>query len=103
MLSGQVPFQSEKKGMTSSHAADIMHKIKEGDFSLDGEAWRGVSEEAKDLVRGTYNETISLSIYIYIVCPSTPKSIGSSYDWILSSHIQKIHLGNLNVCHLNQI
>uniref|UniRef100_A0A672NUV9 non-specific serine/threonine protein kinase n=1 Tax=Sinocyclocheilus grahami TaxID=75366 RepID=A0A672NUV9_SINGR len=52
MLSGQVPFQSEKKGMTSSHAADIMHKIKEGDFSLDGEAWRGVSEEAKDLVRG---------------------------------------------------
>lgn len=38
--------------MTSSHAADIMHKIKEGDFSLDGEAWRGVSEEAKDLVRG---------------------------------------------------
>lgn len=52
MLSGQVPFQSEKKGMTSSHAADIMHKIKEGDFSLDGDAWKGVSEEAKDLVRG---------------------------------------------------
>ncbi|KAK7173945.1 hypothetical protein R3I93_003697 [Phoxinus phoxinus] len=52
MLSGQVPFQSGKKGMTSSHAADIMHKIKEGDFSLDGEAWKGVSEEAKDLVRG---------------------------------------------------
>ncbi|XP_052412923.1 ribosomal protein S6 kinase alpha-5-like isoform X1 [Carassius gibelio] len=56
MLSGQVPFQSEKKGMTSSHAADIMHKIKEGDFSLDGEAWKGVSEEAKDLVRGTFTE-----------------------------------------------
>ncbi|KAI7813558.1 putative ribosomal protein S6 kinase alpha-4 [Triplophysa rosa] len=53
MLSGQVPFQSDQKGMTSSHAADIMHKIKEGDFSLDGEAWKGVSEEAKDLVRGT--------------------------------------------------
>ncbi|XP_057207720.1 ribosomal protein S6 kinase alpha-4-like [Triplophysa rosa] len=52
MLSGQVPFQSDQKGMTSSHAADIMHKIKEGDFSLDGEAWKGVSEEAKDLVRG---------------------------------------------------
>uniref|UniRef100_A0AAY4DQ65 non-specific serine/threonine protein kinase n=1 Tax=Denticeps clupeoides TaxID=299321 RepID=A0AAY4DQ65_9TELE len=27
-------------------------KIKEGDFSLDSEAWRGVSDEAKDLVRG---------------------------------------------------
>ncbi|KAK6477661.1 ribosomal protein S6 kinase alpha-4 [Huso huso] len=52
MLSGQVPFQSKQKGMTSSHAADIMRKIKEGDFSLDGEAWRGVSEEAKELVRG---------------------------------------------------
>ncbi|KAJ8405177.1 hypothetical protein AAFF_G00321680 [Aldrovandia affinis] len=52
MLSGQVPFQSEPKGMTSSRAADIMRKIKEGDFSLDGEAWRGVSEEAKELVRG---------------------------------------------------
>ncbi len=58
MLSGQVPFQSEKKGMTSSHAADIMHKIKEGDFSLDGEAWKGVSQEAKDLVRGTFTERI---------------------------------------------
>ncbi|XP_028838426.1 ribosomal protein S6 kinase alpha-4 isoform X1 [Denticeps clupeoides] len=52
MLSGQVPFQTEKKGLTSSHAADIMQKIKEGDFSLDSEAWRGVSDEAKDLVRG---------------------------------------------------
>ncbi len=60
MLSGQVPFQSEKKGMTSSHAADIMHKIKEGDFSLDGEAWKGVSQEAKDLVRGTFTERINL-------------------------------------------
>lgn len=60
MLSGQVPFQSEKKGMTSSHAADIMHKIKEGDFSLDGEAWKGVSEEAKDLVRGTNTERVNL-------------------------------------------
>uniref|UniRef100_A0AAR2M3U7 non-specific serine/threonine protein kinase n=1 Tax=Pygocentrus nattereri TaxID=42514 RepID=A0AAR2M3U7_PYGNA len=45
-------FNKNKKGMTSSHAADIMHKIKEGDFSLDGDAWKGVSEEAKDLVRG---------------------------------------------------
>uniref|UniRef100_A0A8D3D1F6 non-specific serine/threonine protein kinase n=1 Tax=Scophthalmus maximus TaxID=52904 RepID=A0A8D3D1F6_SCOMX len=27
-------------------------KIKEGDFSLDGEAWKGVSEDAKELVKG---------------------------------------------------
>uniref|UniRef100_A0A6Q2Z7F0 Ribosomal protein S6 kinase n=1 Tax=Esox lucius TaxID=8010 RepID=A0A6Q2Z7F0_ESOLU len=55
MLSGQVPFQSEQQqraGMTSSYAADIMHKIKEGDFSLAGDAWKGVSEEAKELVKG---------------------------------------------------
>ncbi|KAK6305500.1 ribosomal protein S6 kinase alpha-4 [Coregonus clupeaformis] len=55
MLSGQVPFQSKQQqraGMTSSYAADIMHKIKEGDFSLTGEAWKGVSEEAKELVKG---------------------------------------------------
>uniref|UniRef100_A0A8C5ED06 Ribosomal protein S6 kinase n=1 Tax=Gouania willdenowi TaxID=441366 RepID=A0A8C5ED06_GOUWI len=52
MLSGQVPFQSEQRGMTSSYAADIMQKIKEGDFSLDGEAWKGVSEDAKELVKG---------------------------------------------------
>ncbi|XP_061607190.1 ribosomal protein S6 kinase alpha-4 isoform X2 [Phyllopteryx taeniolatus] len=52
MLSGQVPFQSEQAGMTSSYAADIMHKIKEGDFSLDGEPWKGVSEDAKELVKG---------------------------------------------------
>lgn len=66
MLSGQVPFQSEKKGMTSSHAADIMHKIKEGDFSLDGEAWKGVSDEAKDLVRGTKSERIKTCVFIII-------------------------------------
>lgn len=52
MLSGQVPFQSEQRGMTSSYAADIMHKIKEGDFSLDGESWKGVSDDAKELVKG---------------------------------------------------
>uniref|UniRef100_A0A8C7UVD8 Ribosomal protein S6 kinase n=1 Tax=Oncorhynchus mykiss TaxID=8022 RepID=A0A8C7UVD8_ONCMY len=55
MLSGQVPFQSKQQqraGMTSSYAADIMHKIKEGDFSFAGEAWKGVSGEAKELVKG---------------------------------------------------
>jgi len=52
MLSGQVPFQSKQRGMTSSFAADIMQKIKEGDFSLEGEAWKGVSEAAKELVKG---------------------------------------------------
>lgn len=52
MLSGQVPFQSDQRGMTSSYAVDIMQKIKEGDFSLDGDPWKGVSEDAKELVKG---------------------------------------------------
>lgn len=60
MLSGQVPFQSEQRGMTSSYAADIMQKIKEGDFSLDGEAWKGVSEDAKELVKGMCYSKIHL-------------------------------------------
>lgn len=72
MLSGQVPFQSDKKGMTSSHAADIMHKIKEGDFSLDGEAWKGVSEEAKDLVRGTDSERVKTGQHVLSKGSMTP-------------------------------
>lgn len=59
MLSGQVPFQSEQRGMTSSYAADIMQKIKEGDFSLDGEAWKGVSEDAKELVKGAVSFSLT--------------------------------------------
>lgn len=52
MLSGQVPFQGASGQGGQSQAAEIMCKIREGRFSLDGEAWEGVSEEAKELVRG---------------------------------------------------
>ncbi|XP_020823885.1 ribosomal protein S6 kinase alpha-4 isoform X1 [Phascolarctos cinereus] len=52
MLSGQVPFQGGPGRGGQSQAAEIMRKIREGRFSLDGEAWQGVSEEAKELVRG---------------------------------------------------
>lgn len=52
MLSGQVPFQGASGQGGQSQAAEIMCKIREGHFSLDGEAWQGVSEEAKELVRG---------------------------------------------------
>ncbi|XP_018111814.1 ribosomal protein S6 kinase, 90kDa, polypeptide 4 L homeolog isoform X1 [Xenopus laevis] len=51
MLSGQVPFQV-KRGKFHNRAADIIQKIKEGDFSMEGKCWEHVSEEAKDLVRG---------------------------------------------------
>nr|XP_020856045.1 ribosomal protein S6 kinase alpha-5 isoform X2 [Phascolarctos cinereus] len=51
MLSGQVPFQSHDKSLTTS-AVEIMKKIKKGDFSFEGEAWKNVSQEAKDLIQG---------------------------------------------------
>ncbi|XP_077477863.1 ribosomal protein S6 kinase alpha-5 isoform X1 [Stigmatopora argus] len=47
MLSGQVPFQCR----THTSAEEIMTKIKQGDFSFEGEAWRNVSQQAKDLIR----------------------------------------------------
>ncbi|KAK1335508.1 hypothetical protein QTO34_003294 [Cnephaeus nilssonii] len=49
---GQVPFQGASGQGGQSQAAEIMCKIREGRFSLDGEAWQSVSEEAKELVRG---------------------------------------------------
>uniref|UniRef100_A0A8C9JS96 non-specific serine/threonine protein kinase n=1 Tax=Panthera tigris altaica TaxID=74533 RepID=A0A8C9JS96_PANTA len=45
-------FQGASGQGGQSQAAEIMCKIREGRFSLDGEAWQGVSEEAKELVRG---------------------------------------------------
>ncbi|KAL0170403.1 hypothetical protein M9458_034999, partial [Cirrhinus mrigala] len=32
-------------------AEEIMRKIKQGDFSFEGEAWRSVSSQAKDLIQ----------------------------------------------------
>ncbi|XP_078418142.1 ribosomal protein S6 kinase alpha-5 isoform X2 [Cetorhinus maximus] len=52
MLSGKVPFQCEEKTLTSTSAEEIMTKIKQGDFSFEGEAWRNVSQEAKELIQG---------------------------------------------------
>lgn len=83
MLSGQVPFQSEQQqraGMTSSYAADIMHKIKEGDFSLAGEAWKGVSDEAKELVKGVlcippYSLIDMMQFIIFSICSPHSESI----------------------------
>lgn len=52
MLSGQVPFQCQEKSLIHTSAEEIMHKIKQGDFSFGGEAWRNVSQQAKDLIQG---------------------------------------------------
>ncbi|XP_068779712.1 ribosomal protein S6 kinase alpha-4 isoform X2 [Struthio camelus] len=52
MLSGRVPFQGEGEGGALAPAATIVTRIREGRFSLEGDAWSGVSAEAKELVRG---------------------------------------------------
>ncbi|XP_066550535.1 ribosomal protein S6 kinase alpha-5 isoform X2 [Amia ocellicauda] len=51
MLSGQVPFQCQEKTLTHTSAEEIMKKIKQGDFSFEGEAWKNVSQQAKDLIQ----------------------------------------------------
>ncbi|XP_039597279.1 ribosomal protein S6 kinase alpha-5 isoform X1 [Polypterus senegalus] len=51
MLSGQVPFQCEEKMLTHASAEEIMKKIKQGDFSFEGEAWKSVSQQAKNLIQ----------------------------------------------------
>ncbi|XP_016396459.1 ribosomal protein S6 kinase alpha-5-like isoform X1 [Sinocyclocheilus rhinocerous] len=51
MLSGQVPFQCHGKSLMHTSAEEIMRKIKQGDFSFEGEAWRNVSNQAKDLIQ----------------------------------------------------
>ena len=49
MLSGRSPFYSRLKTDSASH---VMRRIKEGDFRLEGEAWRCVSTQAKNLTKG---------------------------------------------------
>lgn len=62
MLSGQVPFQSQDKSLTCTSALEIMKKIKKGEFSFEGEAWKNVSEEAKELIQGKYPPILCLFI-----------------------------------------
>nr|XP_014341981.1 PREDICTED: ribosomal protein S6 kinase alpha-5 [Latimeria chalumnae] len=93
MLSGQVPFQCREKMLTHSSAEEIMRKIKEGDFSFEGEAWKSVSQEAKDLIQGLltvdpnkrikmsslrYNEWLQDSSQLSSNPLMTPDILGSS-------------------------
>ncbi|VDM55126.1 unnamed protein product [Angiostrongylus costaricensis] len=49
MLSGQVPFHARSK---TESATEIMQRIRKAQFSFEGEAWRAVSAEAKQLING---------------------------------------------------
>ena len=68
MLCGRPPFQSIKdikeasNTTTTGGAKDaagygaIMRKIKHGQFSFEGEAWKHVSEKAKNVIKGLHLE-----------------------------------------------
>ena len=51
MLSGQVPFQ--RSGSPNNTAANIMKRIKTGDFKFEGAQWAAVSPQAQSLIQGT--------------------------------------------------
>ena len=50
MLSGQVPFQ--RSGSPSNTGANIMERIKKGDFKFEGPQWSAISQQAMDLIQG---------------------------------------------------
>ncbi|GMT28673.1 hypothetical protein PFISCL1PPCAC_19970, partial [Pristionchus fissidentatus] len=73
MLCGQVPFHARSKGESAS---DIMARIKEGVIEMNGDEWRGVSEDAKNLIHGllTVDPLLRLSITAL-----------SSHPWLCTS------------------
>lgn len=51
MLSGHVPFLKARLSGDNS-ASQIMKRIEEGDFSLEGDEWKSVSMQAQHLIKG---------------------------------------------------
>ncbi|CAB3410761.1 unnamed protein product [Caenorhabditis bovis] len=49
MLCGQVPFHARSR---QESATDIMQRICRAEFSFEGDAWKSVSQDAKDLITG---------------------------------------------------
>ncbi|CAI5440239.1 unnamed protein product [Caenorhabditis angaria] len=49
MLSGQVPFRARS---LQESATEIMQRIRRAEFSFEGDAWKNVSQDAKDLITG---------------------------------------------------
>lgn len=76
MLSGQVPFQCQEKSLTHTSAEEIMKKIKQGDFSFEGEAWRNVSQQAKDLIQGEDEKWwLGVKSSVVVTSPLHPSSL----------------------------
>ncbi|KAF4788639.1 ribosomal protein S6 kinase, 90kDa, polypeptide 5 [Turdus rufiventris] len=114
MLSGQVPFQSQDRSLTCTSALEIMKKIKKGEFSFEGEAWKNVSEEAKELIRGLltvdpnkrikmsslrYNEWLQDGSQLSSNPLMTPDNLGSSgaavHTYVKATFHGHIRLGRL--------
>lgn len=65
MLSGYVPFHAKAK---HESASDIMNRIRKAQFSFDGDEWRQVSDEAKQLISGIVSAAavvVVLVVYCY--------------------------------------
>ena len=65
MLSGQVPFQ--RSGSPSNTAANIMNRIKMGDFKFEGQQWLAVSQQARELIQGTVYELAKFSSHEILI------------------------------------
>lgn len=94
-----------------------MHKIKEGDFSLDGEPWKGVSEDAKELVKGMKSAlgkwaTLSLSgwnvdfkfifrrcgsFFFFFVITVDTLSGGHTFEILINKNVSFIEI-NSSIC-----
>lgn len=86
MLSGQVPFQSHDRSLTCTSAVEIMKKIKKGDFSFEGEAWKNVSQEAKDLIQGKALEKSHRAQYrslCLLIVPEVHEDSPSLARWLV--------------------
>lgn len=90
MLSGQVPFQSHDRSLTCTSAVEIMKKIKKGDFSFEGEAWKNVSQEAKDLIQGKTLKKSGICIPCSNYIESCPvhKSMLNIAKWLVFSFLE---------------
>jgi ribosomal protein S6 kinase alpha-5 len=92
MLSGQVPFRGSSRDYS---AATIMERIRGGEFSMSGDAWDGVSDQAKKIIKGLLTVDCSQRL--------TMQDLRSS-EWLQGSNSQVFSLTPLvtpNVLSLN--
>ena len=54
MLTGKPPFHFSGMDHGEGAMLEMMRRIKAGNFSINTPEWQHVSEEAKNLIKGTY-------------------------------------------------